>query len=174
MSFIFCMSTVCHLYVTRMSFVCTCMLSVCYSYVLVCNGMSLIRTRISSIFYSYVLVYHSYFTRMYSYHIRMSLICISMSSVCHSYVLACHPYVTRMWFYHEPKGATDRIISQPEPITKNLKWIQMGGKNKLDNLKVATQASRQRKRILLFFAIASLSMLIAIKFKKNWKLLSPY
>ena len=111
-SFVIYMSFICHLYVNRMSLVCTCMLSVCYSYVLACNGMSLMCTRISSVFYSYVLVYHSYFTRMYSYDIRMSLICISMSSVCHSYVLACHPYVTRMCFYHKPSGRDYRKYFQ--------------------------------------------------------------
>ena len=96
------MSSVCHLYVTRMSFVCTCLLSLCHSYILEC-------TRMSSVCHSCVLVCHPYVTRMYSYVLichpyvtRMSLAYTRMSSVCQSYVLVCHSYVTRLWFYHEP------------------------------------------------------------------------
>ena len=73
--------TSCHPYVTRMSFVChvirmslvcTRMLSVCHSYVLICH---LYVTRMSSVRHSYVLVCHPYVTRMYSSVIRMSLVC---------------------------------------------------------------------------------------------------
>ena len=126
-SYVIYMSFKCHLYVNRMSLV-------CHSYVLL---YYLHATHM----YWHVMACHSY----YSYIIRILLICTRISFVFHSYVLACYPYVTRMWFYHEPMAATDRIISQPKSIIKHLKWIQVGGKSKLDKLKVATQASRQRK-----------------------------
>ena len=56
--------------------------------------MSLVCTGILSVCHSYVLVYHPYLTRMCSYIIRMSL-------VCHPYVLVCtrsrmYSYVIRM------------------------------------------------------------------------------
>ena len=51
--------------------------------------------------HSQVPVYHLYFTRVYSYVIRMSLVCTRMSlvctripSACHSCVLVCYSYVT--------------------------------------------------------------------------------
>ena len=87
-NFIF-LSTACHPYVSRMSFVCHSYYShvirmslVCHSYVI---RMSLVCTRMSFVCHSYVLARHSYITRM--------------SSVCHPYVLVCHSYVTRMYSY---------------------------------------------------------------------------
>ena len=126
-------------YAIRMSLIFTRMPSVCHSYVLNCNGMSLVYTRmslafthISSVCHSYVLVchshlliYHPYVTRMYSYAFCMSLVFTHMSSVCHSHVLArsryatcmysyvlvplCHLYVTSMWCYHELEIRPEQI-----------------------------------------------------------------
>ena len=45
----------------------------------------------------------------------------------------------------------------------------MEEKNNLEKLNVAIQAHRQRKRILLYLAIAWLSMLMAMKFQRNEK-----
>ena len=87
-------------YVIIMSLLCTCMSSVCHSYVLM-----------PSVCHSYVLVCHPYLTRMSLACTRMSLVCTHMSSVCYSYVLVCHPYVTRMWFYHEPVATIQNVLS---------------------------------------------------------------
>ena len=53
----------------------------------------------SSICHSYILVCQPYFTRTYSYVIRMSPVCTRMPSACHSYVFVCHPYITSMYSY---------------------------------------------------------------------------
>ena len=90
-------------YVIRMSVVCTLMSSVCYLYVLVCNGMSLVLysyfirmslafIHVSSVCDSYILACYPYITRMYLQFLRMSFVCTRMSSTCHSYVLVYHPY----------------------------------------------------------------------------------
>ena len=87
------MSFLCHLYVIRMSNVCTRMLLIChtdvtrmYSYVicmlLVCARILSVCTSKSSVCHSYVLICHLYVTRMHSYLIRMSLVCTRISSVC--------------------------------------------------------------------------------------------
>ena len=47
---------------------CTRMLSVCHSYILLFICMSLVCTRMSSICYVYVLVCHPYVTRLWFYH----------------------------------------------------------------------------------------------------------
>ena len=85
-------------YTILISLVCTCMLSVYCSYVLICNGCHLYVLYVVTC-HSYVLVCHPYITRMHSYVIRMSFICSRMSSVYHSYVLVRHLYVTRMYVY---------------------------------------------------------------------------
>ena len=61
-------SSVCHLYITRMSLV-------YYSYVPLCHPrISLVCVRMSPVSYSYVLVCHPYIICMYLYVIRISLV----------------------------------------------------------------------------------------------------
>ena len=100
------MSFVCHSNVTRIysyairkSRVCSRMCSyiICmYSYAI---RMSLVCTRMLSVCHSYVLVCQPYFTRIYWYVIRMSLVCARMSSACHSYVWFYHePKLTTTYY----------------------------------------------------------------------------
>ena len=106
-SYVILKSSICNLYVIRMSILCTRMPLVCHSHVTrMCSyviRMSLlyvckssVYTRMSSVCHSYVLVCHSHVTRMYSYVNLMSLVCTLMLSICHSYAFVCHPYITRM------------------------------------------------------------------------------
>ena len=60
--------TVCHPCVTRMSFVCTRMPSLCTLCHLYVTRMYLNVTRMSSVCHSYVPVSHSYVTRLWYYH----------------------------------------------------------------------------------------------------------
>ena len=106
----------CYSYVIlHVPFVCTRMLFVYHSHVLLCNSYV---TCVSCVCHSYVLVCHSYVTHMYSCHsyvTRISIVCHSYVLVCfsyarvrHSYVSRRYSYVTLMCFYHEHVSTKER------------------------------------------------------------------